>query len=156
MKIHNLRLGHATNSSSSHSIVIAPPNYKNMPHTKYFYPVTLNFGWEQFILADPEAKLPYFAAQMYGSLTSIVTYDIAAAVIRDWFGIDVGNISDKYGPEVGVDHESVLHFPVDALTTDFADQLFTFISDDRFSVYGGNYNDGQMDIPNECNEIAFF
>lgn len=157
LKIHNIRLGHATNSSSSHSIVIAPPNFKNLPSTHDHRSGDLTFGWEQFILADPESKSEYFAAQLFMSLTheGSLSNEMAAAVIRDWLKVDVGDVSEKY-PNISVDHQSALRFPSSSLTKDFAEQLRNFISDDRVIVYGGNDNGGDMEIPNEFQEIEFF
>ncbi len=154
MKIHNLRLGHATNSSSSHSIVIAPANYGNMPHTRdglgwgdYQY------GWEQFLLADPESKTKYFAAQLYSSLTGRngISDEIATATIRDWLDVD---LSDKR--DVGIDHQSIISFPRNHLTKKFVQDMMNFVCDDRVVVYGGNDNGDSMDIPSDFENIGFF
>lgn len=61
IRIHNMRFGHATNSSSSHSIVIVP---KDLAIYTDDYDGGMNFGWEQFCLADPESKSRYFAASL--------------------------------------------------------------------------------------------
>lgn len=157
LKIHNVRLGHATNSSSSHSIVIAPPNYKNLPTTREYCSGDLTFGWEQFVLADPESKSEYFAAQLFMSLSNEggLSNEMAAAVIRDWLKVDVGDVSEKY-PDIRVDHQSALKFPSASLSKNFVQQLRNFINDDRVIIYGGNDNDGDMDIPEEFKTIDFF
>ena len=48
MKIHNVRLGHATNSSSSHSIIFDPVSKATDDYD--------DFGWSFFTLASKEAK----------------------------------------------------------------------------------------------------
>lgn len=59
MRTHNLRLGFATNSSSSHSILILPkgappPSSSDVPE---------DYGWDDFTLADIFSKQDYFNAQ---------------------------------------------------------------------------------------------
>ena len=118
IKIHNLRLGHATNSSSSHSIVIAPRDYGHLPSTEdEGHWGEYNYGWEHFVLADPESKTKYFAVQLFDSLTENgISADIAKATIRDWIDFDIVSNERDY---VGVDHQSQLSFPIDQLNKEF-------------------------------------
>jgi len=117
MKVYNLRLGHATNSSSSHSIVIAPANYESLPGTNRMGQYGHTYGWEKFILADPQSKAEYFAAQLFGSMVNEgITEQIAAASIHDWLGVDFGNEIDQKYPDISVDHQSSIHFPVSTLS----------------------------------------
>ena len=56
MKIHNLRLGFACNSSSSHSLIFLPGCTDNAEGQ--------DFGWQCFTLASSEAKMGYLAQQL--------------------------------------------------------------------------------------------
>lgn len=58
MKIANIRLGFATNSSSSHSVVILPNQRDDRVHDDNYY------GWENFVLASKEEKMKYLDAQI--------------------------------------------------------------------------------------------
>ena len=53
MKIQNIRYGFATNSSSSHSVVLAPGLKDNVCTGE------LGYGWENFVLATEEEKRKY-------------------------------------------------------------------------------------------------
>ena len=60
INIHNVRFGFATNSSSSHSIIMLRDGAErpddNIPQ--------LGYGWEEFTLASREEKLLYIAQQV--------------------------------------------------------------------------------------------
>jgi len=157
LTIHNVRLGHATNSSSSHSIVIAPPNNKYRVSTERFYDGNLEFGWDNFVLADENSKLHYLAAQLFSSLTTIngLTPEIAAATIKGWLDFDVGDVSGKW-IDIGIDHQSALCFPVEGLNKEFIDQFANFFKNDRIVIYGGNDNDDPIDINPSFKSISFF
>jgi hypothetical protein len=64
MKIHNVRAGFATNSSSSHSIVMLAPGHHvtTDEHSRFEY------GWENFTLSDPASKTAYLAVQLRRAL----------------------------------------------------------------------------------------
>jgi len=59
MHIHSIRLGHACNSSSSHSIIITKKNLDLHKH-----PLNSEYGWEDFFLSTKEEKLDYINAQI--------------------------------------------------------------------------------------------
>lgn len=158
-RIHNLRLGHATNSSSSHSIVIVPPGESV---NTFDYDGGLEFGWEQFCLADPQSKARYFAAQVYFPLSEAVGEGVAAAAIRDWLGVDVHEGVDpdssdmwKRFPHISVDHQSALSLTPAMLTPDFMKQLREFVENDRVVVYGGNDNGGDMEYPETYKQVEW-
>src|SRR5574343_1819548 len=77
MIIQNVRLGHACNSSSSHSVIfqampeiIAPERRLSMRDFNY----SLNsYGWEWFKLSTPEQKADYMMAYYYSSLPRTLT-----------------------------------------------------------------------------------
>jgi len=95
-KISNIRFGFATNSSSSHSIIIpcSPRSY-----------VPANdegaYGWEDFCLTTPESKQYYLKVMLYQNLKprpSINNFN------KLYSGVDIR--ADNY-----VDHNSFLNFP---------------------------------------------
>ena len=69
MKLHNLRIGFATNSSSSHSVILVPQN--SIKDDDVYSEDS--YGWEQFVLASPEAKIKYIAAGIMAS--AIIPYN---------------------------------------------------------------------------------
>jgi len=123
MKIHNIRLGFATNSSSSHSILILP---RGMPIPGSDYS-SGEYGWDHFVLADPESKLDYFTLQ----------YDYALKRVAGF---------DRY-----IDHQSVWAegglCMTDRLTghdirsIEIMNVLMDIINMDRVIILGGNDNE---------------
>lgn len=133
MKIHNVRLGLATNSSSTHSIVILNNGYRandNFDHD--------HFGWEDFVLANKDSKSLYLANTLYLALENAVGPDIAKTVASQW--ADAKDI-DEFG---GIDHQSVICLPLDwdekAIDKAFFDDFYKFIMRDDVAILGGNDN----------------
>lgn len=150
IRIKNIRMGHATNSSSTHSIVIFPKGH-NVSSEIYDQ---FHYGWEKFVLVDKEDKLDYFATQMVLSMQEHVGAEQAAAICKEWLGVDLSHTiqipdadeSWRDGPycDVSVDHQSVFTFPVKA-PKEFVEAFRDVISDDRVVILGGNDNDGSFD-----------
>jgi hypothetical protein len=65
MFVHNVRYGFATNSSSSHSIVLL----KNKKKAKENY--SSDFGWEFFTCISENAKLQYLGQTLIYNLTKV-------------------------------------------------------------------------------------
>lgn len=147
MKFHNLRLGHATNSSSSHSVVIIPPEMVGKvaysPNHDEF-----NYGWEHFRLVSPEDKVQYLAVQFYLNLAMEgVDANTAVRLIENWTGVDLESQlpdpTEKYSyPDMGIDHQSVFFLPkISAMPEEFVLEFVEWIKNDRIIVLGGNDND---------------
>lgn len=70
LKIHGYNNGFATNSSSSHSVVIDRDNIiKPFFETNdYDSKIKYYFGWDDFILKDKNTKLKYLIYQIYQNL----------------------------------------------------------------------------------------
>jgi hypothetical protein len=135
MKIHNVRLGFATNSSSTHSIIFCenPPPDDDVEEDY--------FGWEQFTASSESIKGEYLARQLYINLLSFVSTDIAESVIKDW----CSNISRGVGLSAsGVDHQSVFNLPQDydcnGTSKAFFKELSAYIMKDGIVILGGNDN----------------
>lgn len=163
MKIHNVRLGHACNSSSSHSLIFIPKKkQEKLPGNGNEFE---DFGWGQFTLTDPRAKANYVAAQAYESLKQISGAEIALHVVHSIFGDAVDYNGDpgsdtyraKYYPEgspVGsVDHQSVWALPESfdgkSAHVGFIQELKDFILQDDLVILGGNDNGGEHPIEDD-------
>lgn len=143
MKIHNVRMGLATNSSSSHSIIILPKNSKG-PKLQDNYQLGEDFGWDDFTLVDKKHKNIYLASSLYNSLHNAVGPDFAMAVVQQWTGIKPKK-NPKYGEFYpSIDHQSQITFPLDweekAVPKRFFEDFKKFIERDDVAVLGGNDN----------------
>lgn len=136
MKIHNIRMGLATNSSSTHSIIILPKGVKQPKDNDIDGG---NFGWNYFTAASKKSKRLYLASILHGSLVSIVGEDIADTVVESWVGIN-----NKNGH---IDHQSRIDLPLDwegkAVSKEFFDEFAAYILNNRVVILGGNDNDGE-------------
>ena len=144
MKIHNVRAGFATNSSSSHSIVMIPQGQSE--HTDEYE--SYSYNWEQFTLADSHSKTAYFLTQMYQALEhadlarSEILY-VMQGVLGD--RVDVSEFPDA----VGVDHQSAWSGMYENIqhTPDLIRAMFDFVQRDDVVILGGNDNSDGQDPP---------
>lgn len=146
MKTFNVRLGHACNSSSTHSIVplaalggVACDDYEGG-----------EFGWSHFMLASPAAKMEYLAATL--------SERIDASKITALTGIERDphdNWHDGFGY---VDHQSQMALPVEGPFAElFLQDLAEYLRRDDVVVLGGNDNGGRMTaahLPLETESVA--
>lgn len=136
MIIHNVRLGLATNSSSTHSLIFLP-GAKDYDATD----AQGAYGWGNFTLATKGAKRDYLAASIYSFLKGIAGDDVALTVAREWSG--GGEVTkDSY-----VDHQSEITFPRDwkgqGLDREFVMEFRDLLMTDGVTVLGGNDNDDE-------------
>lgn len=142
MKISNIRLGHANNSSSSHSLIFIPCDdeptsfdmdiFKGQNFSKY----DLDYGWENFELCEPEEKARYFMISYYESLPSSLNERQKYAIMKELFGIEY----DKNSQLGYIDHESVgvVSIPSDER---LLKRAFDFVvNNPAVSIIGGNDN----------------
>jgi hypothetical protein len=147
MKIFNVRLGLATNSSSSHSLIflkdgIEAYDYFGYRHNIFddgFREETMgDFGWGHFICASREAKLTYLGVLLRDRLHHSLPANIAKIICDKWLdGIEV--------PTNGyIDHQSWYFLPSAFGTNlpdeDFFNALKSYFLDDQLVVLGGNDN----------------
>lgn len=150
MQVHNVRVGFATNSSSSHSIVMIPRGqHESTDEYERF-----NYNWEQFTLADPDSKSAYFVTQLMQTLEDghMEKSEIVHAVnslLSTHYSVD--DFSDS-----GVDHQSVWG----NLGTMFrkhpelVKHMHEFIKRDDVVILGGNDNsDGQTPPDNSYQDV---
>jgi hypothetical protein len=134
LTIHNVRLGHANNSSSSHSVVLVPPERLSDDDD-----LDGEYGWGNFTLASAGAKARYLAVQVRDVLGTMFPDDVVAVVMRELYGLPVPP-QDAY-----VDHQSAWALPVDYLEPrqldgEFLDALQDFLAREDVAILGGNDN----------------
>lgn len=129
MKIFNVRLGLANNSSSSHSLI-----FQQGAHDDYD---GQRFGWDFFTCASSEAKSEYLGQTLYHSLLRMCSEEMAVSVVRDWMGVTVD--TDGY-----VDHQSCYEMPSNwegnGIDKQFFDEFRAFLMRDDLVILGGNDN----------------
>lgn len=106
-RISSVRYGHATNSSSSHSIVACrtPERLPAGAGVEEF-----SYGWEEFVLRAPEQKAAYLLTSM-GSDRELTEVIIEAGQAHGFDGEALlarhSAASDGAPWEYGIDHESM-------------------------------------------------
>jgi len=139
MNVFKVRLGLATNSSSSHSIVLLDKPAKTTEERR--------FGWDYFVAASEQAKTNYLALCLYGGLEKCIGEDLANLVLMEWLGVDEELCSgaDDYDY---VDHQSVWGFPRGwggkGYNVQFINELRKHLNDPRIAILGGNDNTDEI------------
>lgn len=138
--VHKIRYGLATNSSSTHSLIIIPGGHGDAD-------VDEHFGWDCFTLGSREQKTRYAAAQLRHAMLGCACEEVAHAVAEAWTGVKLDK--DSYYADT-VDHQSEWAMPRDwdgrVVDKQFFDDLLAFLQRDDLVVLGGNDNDGEHKI----------
>lgn len=128
MKIHNIRLGHATNSSSSHSIIFDPTILVDDDTED-------GFGWNFFTAATSEAKKQYMACILEKNFDFPPALN---ALILKSLGLPNTN------NDLSIDHQSMFNIPTELGATipsiDFFTEFTEFMLRDGVVILGGNDN----------------
>lgn len=139
MRIQNVRLGFASNSSSTHSIVILDKKSKlsgvSPLHTK-------EYGWEEFALKSSPTKRSYIAVVLFTQLEKLIGSEMAALVTASW----TGKVPYEFiNSEVYIDHQSLAPFPVNHITGHIDKEFFgvfmSFLERADVAILGGNDNE---------------
>lgn len=170
MHISSARLGHANNSSSTHSILL---NSKSAPRASEHG--EFEFGWDWFHIKDHDGKARYLSALVYTTLRHDMADDHAAVVAKDLTGfnpirdrIEGGRDDNAY-----VDHQSVNAFPLsfgaEKYDPEFMRDFVTYVRDNpKVSIRGGNDNCEEGDnwvegedhavnaLPRDCGKVKLF
>lgn len=139
MNIFNIRKGFATNSSSSHSILVLPSIDKKVSTDEYS-----GFHWNFFTAADQESKENYFATTLKYNLEEVqMSAKAINKYLTDLFGEDIiERISDS-----SIDHQSIITFPRSwdnkDLNKEFIADMLEYIKRPDVVVAGGNDNESQ-------------
>lgn len=144
MRIHNVRLGFATNSSSTHSIIFLKPGQRPEDSVSGG-----EFGWDFWTAASQASKRQYVALHLYDALRRQLSGEVALAVVESWVKDFERTPEGDYsyngsGPAGYVDHQSVYVLPRawDGQGVDkaFFDEFMRFFMRDDVAILGGNDN----------------
>lgn len=143
MIVHNARVGFATNSSSSHSIILL----KRGGRVSDGDTQGQSFGWQYFTCATKESKLAYLALQVYQQLRGEFGEDGAFFLAQAFTGGRLLAEDGRDTPSGHVDHQSQWggmphnwHGP--GLDREFLNDLRDWLCQDNVAILGGNDNDG--------------
>lgn len=136
MKVSNVREGLATNSSSTHSIVISSSLNKSITNL-----CDESFGWDYFVASKPESKLKYLGillnSQLKGEIPSEALGQLVIAKLLDGTFITEND---------NIDHQSHFNFPLtygtNQVDLDFFKEFRDFILRDDVAICGGSDNGG--------------
>lgn len=167
MKIFNVRLGLATNSSSSHSMIFLKEGVEAFDYNGYHHATEPwenttaeddgDFGWQRFTAASQKAKMHYLSILLRDRLYHELPQNIADMVCKSATGM---NSVPGY-----IDHQSFYLLP-NAFGTELPDMEFfealkTYFMQERLVILGGNDNtsnkhpldDGttfRLPLPRDC------
>lgn len=147
-KIDNIRLGHACNSSSSHSLMIKKGERPVHDDTNGY-----EFGWDFFTVASEHTKSVYMWHALFGALEGKIGADAARLVLAELTGYNVTLQKSEWGiqPTDGgyVDHQSTWGVPMafggEHVSVDFLKAFADMVKRDDVYINGGNDNDGYYD-----------
>ncbi len=136
MKIHNVRWGHATNSSSYHSFVVV----RDPSKAKDIYPADpLVYGRNGFLLTSLSAKREYMAVQIASSLKRILGSKNALLFGERLVGskgvADQVDLTDEWAYDI--DHQSAMWLP-NKLPDQFLKELIAWVDQDSIAIVGGS------------------
>jgi hypothetical protein len=135
LTVQNIRLGFATNSSSSHSIVLTNSLFRPSESNGDYM-----FGWENFVLSEADEKMRYLAVAVYAHLCTVVSPESAALVTQQLFK-DVVHLEEEALKSGYIDHQSMPSWS--ARGRSFEQQvaaLMEALRDPRVYIFGGNDN----------------
>lgn len=157
MKISSVRLGHANNSSSTHSILLN----SSLGHS---VADDFQYGWDWFHLKTVEEKSKYLATLVYSSLQEGMSNDHAGIIAKELTGHNPKE--EAHEGYAYVDHQSVICFPrkfgENHFHHGFLKDFVAYVRDNpKISIRGGNDNSddpvenaGQGDGPREWSPRA--
>lgn len=141
LKISNVRIGLATNSSSSHSILILPPKTKVQDKDMENF-----YGWNFFTAAQRETKLDYFSHILFSSLGAFMADEYAQIITKDLLGIQ------NFQSSGGIDHQSLFRIPSHKerysenhkIDENFMTEFREFLLREDVVIVGGNDNTDEV------------
>lgn len=150
MKIFNIRQGFATNSSSSHSILVVPKDSKKYASIVDSEELT-HFGWDFFTLKSSEKKLEYVMSLLDDSIKTYIKgeekriQNIFKILQEAEVKIELEDVR-KYikSNKKGVDHQSKTTLPGNYMATEihkeFAIDYVKYMLQEEVVILGGNDN----------------
>lgn len=139
LTIHNIRVGFATNSSSTHSMAFLPNASDSDVDGN-------SFGWNEFVAASSEAKARWLAQHLIAKGDESIGEDVTNVLLKHWLGVDV----DREGY---VDHQSLINFPSSwggkGIDVSFFEDFRAFVMQEGLVVLGGNDNEDDRGMSGE-------
>lgn len=137
MFLTQIRYGFATNSSSSHSVILA-----DRPQSDNRVPEDFSYQWDEFILADEQSKRNYFFVSCRDTFLNTNDWDDFVALVRPdpellvqvptwWRDGELENPGS-------IDHESAGLFSVNSL--DAVRGVLKWLDQPCITILGGNDN----------------
>lgn len=162
INVSNIRIGFATNSSSTHSICF---RQSNQPIPKETCHQVGNYGWEEFVLSTANSKELYGITLLHNTISSLYGADVAMFYTKGKYkellnDYELQDIIEGYG----IDHQSfwtlptVIQYGQVSINYGYYDEFMDFLKSDLSVVGGGNDNDGsdplegdykQLELPRE-------
>lgn len=145
--IERFRVGFATNSSSSHSMIILPKGSSAWLQAQAANREgDCDYGWENFTLASARAKAEYVGTAIYASLNrGGAGDDNTARMITSEIMAPFGDFSPKLWGYI--DHQSDFSIPFDREFNvphrEYLADLMAYLSREDLVILGGNDNDGE-------------
>jgi hypothetical protein len=137
MKIHNVRLGFASNSSSAHSLIF-------LKDVKDTYNPGMAFGWDNFTLSSRNSKQKYLASTLYYSLAKHIDSNFAAMIVKLLTNEQLTFYSLDYLDQY-IDYQSIIYMPYTrykhGINRQFWDEFSKYILQDGLVILGGNDNE---------------
>lgn len=154
MQVTNIRLGFATNSSSSHSIIFSPSLKVGRQYDDSMNCEPYQYDWGWFILDSPNQKSKYLQTAVMQSLVHIFDRDKCIELMCEWFGYDWEHY-DRYMPcsetyksdSAYMDHQSAFSFTEEQLNKTNIQRLDDLFKSDNIVVFGGNDNEEPPILP---------
>lgn len=133
--LFNIRLGHACNSSSTHSIVPLDQllKFRGVMEIQDENVTTGQYGWDKFVLASEQEKMTYLSLQMHGS-------GVDPELREQFTGIASDTLNGDWDY---IDHQAMFSLPTDQ---EFLTDLAAYLRRDDVIVLGGNDNGGAPDL----------
>lgn len=165
LALHNYRIGLATNSSSSHSLIwlrnvsrASDFQYKekdgSIPHHPFEY-VSGEYGWDNFTLRSYNEKSMYLAVMLCVNM-DILGYSHAERLMllgKIFPQYLVINKDDRnlveFADDYGIDHQSMIYFPTkyhdrNHIDEDFFMAFQHMVLNPHIVILGGNDNDDEV------------
>ena len=138
LQIFNVRLGFASNSSSTHSLIFIRDK-KIKDHLVCGH----NFFVDGFFLTSKEAKIAYLAIMLKSALQNVMCEDYSEIVTESLVGTNIFS-ERKHGEDLGIDHASIYAFPLTsdgtAINKAFFEDFKAFWLQPGLAVFGDGDN----------------
>ena len=158
----NVRRAFATNSSSTHSMVILEDE-NDLGLSDRESASGNSYGWDTFTLVSDPSKKEYLRALVGSSLRENLGENVALAVLEDMglgYGTEQNNRQDfsQDAPIGDVDHQSRVYFPKSddgsGLNVQFLEEFVAWAMQKHVAILGGNDNGGDHPVTEDESRVV--